>query len=129
MKPKFLTIDLDIYTRKAPKAILADLGDDVHVLYSDDTGDGYLTAMEASWYPCTTPRSNMRAFRKILAKLSARGRKEWDEATKRIFDFGYEFKQTPPKTKIELPADVIAMVHDLGGTVCITVYNRAAPDL
>jgi hypothetical protein len=123
VRPRFLNIDLEILSARKPEHLLAGLGDRIALLVSRSAPDGHFTAVEIAGH-CTTPLLTMREYTRMLSALSGDGRREWEEASRRVFNFGYETEKTPAEVEIDLPSEVLAAVLDLGGSIEVTVYNN-----
>jgi len=123
MESCFLNIDLELVTRVKPSRLLADLGDAVSVLNSRPWDEGYLTTLEIA-EEAIDPESTMEEFRRILGELTERGRREWSEARKKEFNFGFEAEEGPEWIGLSLGPKVISMIAETGASFGITVYRR-----
>jgi hypothetical protein len=125
MATEFLNVDLDLESTKSLDALLADFGDDVHVLYhgpSDDQTN--LVALEVYEGDDEDPDSIINVFCDLIDKLSTKGRAAWQSCSMRRFDIGFESGTSGHPLCVDLNPKTLQRVADLSASIGVTIYPK-----
>ena len=121
MKAKFLNVDLEITSSTRPFALEKELvGLGALNLFSGDTGDGYLCTFEVA-QDMDTPDQVVIEFSRLIGGFKKEAKKEWDDASERVFDVGYESIHSIQNT---LKGETVRIIEGLGG---LTRYTTRPP--
>lgn len=123
MKPRFLNVDLELITKVDPTHLKKDFGNGITILFSGPGDGDYLTTGEIAEF-FEDELSVLQEYERIFSKLSPEGKREWNQAIKREFNFGYETETTPDRVEISFSEEVLASLKRLDGSFGITVYNN-----
>jgi hypothetical protein len=120
-KLKFCNVDLEMVFAKEPKVLLRELGRKVMVLYSGAHPKGHFVALEVSLLT-KDAHQTMRRWLKLLGALSPAARREFEKASSRVFDLGFEVSTEQQPVQIELPKEQLAELAKLGASYVVTLY-------
>ena len=122
----FLNVDLDLKSKQPLDALLAALDDKVIVLYQGSERRRYVASLEV--VPARkSADSTINEFVRLLKGLRGNARRQWTQATRRIFNIGIEAPATGPFTTTIEPETVAALAA-LDAEIVITTYRTPTPD-
>jgi hypothetical protein len=120
-KLHFLNVDLDMLFKREPKVLLKELEANVVVLYSGEHPKGHLVVLELDRH-LKDPHKMLHGWVKLLGSLSAGARREFDSASSRVFDVGFDVANGGRFDRIELPKELLAKLASLGASYAVTLY-------
>ena len=141
MPLQFCNVDLDIRSTAPLDAIasyFAGFGDRVFPLFCGEIDAGqYLASFEIHWdvaaYP-DDPEGNptmpekwgaaemVSAFCELIRDLQGLALEQWQSATSRAFDLGYEADDDREPFKVSIPDHVLDQIAKVGASLAFTVY-------
>jgi hypothetical protein len=128
MKPKYLNVDLQIYTARKPVALLREIADTAIVLYSGRATHGYMTNIELLMN-AKTPDKTITRFHQLICSLSPASRREWDRARRRVFSIGYETTGTFDRClEVRLSPQAVSLVADIAAELQTVLYREDERD-
>jgi hypothetical protein len=120
----FLNVDLEIESSGSLNSLGEEMGKALLVLYSGSyKGKRHLLSLESS-RSLITADAAARSFCSTVERLTVRGRKLWDRAVRKEFDFGYELPVGVPAVNVALKPATLRRIVALGATVAFTCYRR-----
>ena len=80
------------------------------------------------------PQHTLRAFIKVLERLSPAELKEWRRCGSKMFNIGYQSGKNPPAVKSaalvnELSCDLLKTITEYGAGIVLTIYSDKVPPL
>lgn len=119
---RFITVDLDVYSRVRLVGLVKGFGDSMFVLYEGRAGRRYLASFELgnSWQ--LSADQEIRRLVALVRSLPTSARRLWNEAESRVFDIGMQAGLTPHSHKLTLSQDTIEGVGSVRGRITITTY-------
>ena len=120
----FLNVDLDVWSRRDPKALVEALGG--LSLHHGRTPRGWHTSFEAG--PRAGADATIRALVRRVQALTGDARAQWDGARQRDFNIGIQGGAAPLAFELPIAASTVAAVAAVGGRMVITVYGADAAD-
>jgi hypothetical protein len=143
MGPHFINVDLEVWSATDLVAFAAALESKSLVLYAGKVGRRFLVSIESKATRLTDPARTIRALLRVIESLPASARRDWDRATARVFNVGFEGGevvklQEKPKgsgrwypsrggdaamhCETSLSAELLQAVARIKGTITTTVY-------
>lgn len=68
------------------------------------------------------PNGLISEFCSLIFELNDEAKKEWREASRRVFDIGFEVSDSKQMISTEIKAETVKAVADLGASINITIY-------
>ena len=122
---EFLNIDLDIESSVDIAPIIEGFGKRVCVL-NNEFSDGKFSATLETGY--TEENRIISEYASMINGLSPEAREAWNNCIKREFNFGYDSGEQPNIYSSEISSDSIKALHDVGGSIIITIYGSNNED-
>lgn len=120
MKPQFLNVDLEIKSSEKLNLVEEEFEEaGALALFSGEVESEYLTTFEVN-PDRNTPDETIEAFHDLIAELSEEAKREWNEASERAFDIGYE-SQEPVEHPLEKKTERI--LEELNAVARFTTYK------
>jgi hypothetical protein len=128
-KTHFITVDLDVYSKRRLKALADGFGDKVMVLY-EGPWEGRYSAFFGSYAAVRTPSRPagptcdevIQAWIVLIKRLPPAARRFWQSAQSRVFNIGIQSGLDPHALKIQVSARVIRQIEKLRASILITTY-------
>jgi hypothetical protein len=127
----FITVDLEVFSRRSLKALVAALGEKVILLHAGRLGNRYHASMEVadvgggvtySGDDRPTAEQEIRALLDLVDGLPAAARQLWKTADARVFDIGVQAGFHPHSHALKLSRRTIRRLADAQATVGVTTY-------
>jgi hypothetical protein len=90
MGPHFINVDLEVWSVTELVALAAALESKALVLYAGKVGRRFLVSIEAKAARLTDPERTIRALLRVIESLPASARRDWNRATARVFNVGFD---------------------------------------
>ena len=119
----FLNVDAEVLARSPLDALAAALGERVSLHYL--VGRGRFQLRFALYSPPNAD-SAILGFVKLIESLPGSARRLWTNASKRLFDVGFQGGLTPHSREFDISPKAVAGIAALGGTMKITIYVAPA---
>jgi hypothetical protein len=120
--PYFLNVDLDIESKSPLRSLRLELSDKVSVTFSGRIKSHHCLDLEIVGGG-KSQDSIVNAFCALIEGLSASGKRAWESAIKREFDFGYETRLSSQRAnRFSIRPNTLHRVAKLGATVAVTIY-------
>jgi hypothetical protein len=100
--------------------LIDDLGEDVVNLHAGRVHDHYLATFEAIVSGDADHRISYLCG--LVDQLAPEARRNWDQASSKVFDIGYEAGISPKSYESNLRPETIAAVARVGAAIRVTVY-------
>jgi len=128
MSAGFINVDLDVESKHPLDyfAVQMEMGSEVVVLYCGANGGrGYLARLEcADGGDTCEPDSIINRFCGFIEELDERARAEWDAASMKSFDLGFEVVGGNRSYQCPVRADTMSRLVALGGALAISIYHH-----
>jgi len=127
MKPFFLNVDLDIFSRTNLKPIHAEVEKHVLVLYFGPINKSgkHLLSIENSHF-FKTPEPAINRLCSIIENFSESSRRMW-QRSRRQFHIGYELRKNEKLSYVAINPKTLKRIAALGAELKVTFY-REEPD-
>ena len=122
--PEFLTIDLDVRSRRSLAHLSAEWPDAAHPLEDDGSPSGKWLILRPN-YNGDKVEIAARQLLRSVKRLSPAARLCWDQASRRVFDIGISGGTSRKVFEGNLTLATLAGIASVGGTVQVTVYPPA----
>ena len=124
----FRNVDIELLTLTKPAAFLRALRlADAAILFSDEQASGWFISFEVRGTG-SNPAQVLAGLKRLFAGLTEGARTEWDEADRRVFDFGYDLEGAERVQETEIPARFLAFTASVDATIRMTVYDENHTD-
>jgi hypothetical protein len=131
----FITVDLEVYSRRRLAVLAAALGRHLSVHYEGREEPGYYAATFGGrgfqWVrgrdKCLTPDEEIRGLVRLVKRLPPAARELWAGAQRRLFDIGIQGGHEPYAYPLTLATRTLEQVAGVGGTIAVTVYAATVP--
>jgi len=90
MGPHFINVDLEVWSATDLVALAAALEPKSLVVYAGKVRRRFLVSIEAKAARLTDPERTIRALLRVIESLPASARRDWNRATARVFNVGFE---------------------------------------
>jgi hypothetical protein len=120
----FLNVDVDVFAKYPLEPLAAALGDDVSLHYVGRVGRG-LFQLHFALYSPKNADSAIRGLAKVIGSLPRSSRRLWNDASRRVFDLGFQGGFKPYSREFDITEEAVAAIAALGGTMKVTI--RIAP--
>jgi hypothetical protein len=120
----FFNVDVAVFAKFPLEPLAAALGNDVSVHYVGQVGRG-LFQLHFSLYNPRNADSAIHGLTKVIRALPRSTRRIWDNASKRVFDLGFQGGLKPFSRDFDITPEAIAAMSAVGGRIRVTIY--AAP--
>jgi hypothetical protein len=131
----FITVDLDIYSKRRLARLVEALGDKVTVLHEGRWGSRYSANLEGtSWRRARgkeirlTADQEIRELIALIKHLPRPARHLWDGAQSRVFNVGVQAGLHPHAHELRLSSRTLLEVARLRADVAITTYAPEVPE-
>ena len=124
----FLNVDVDVFAKYPLEPLAAALGDDVSLHYVGRVGRG-LFQLHFALYSPKNADSAIRGLAKVIGSLPRSSRRLWNDASRRVFDLGFQGGFKPYSREFDITEEAVAAISGLGGTVKVTIYVAPAVDV
>ncbi|MEM1445790.1 MAG: hypothetical protein AAGF84_07040 [Planctomycetota bacterium] len=124
---RYLNVDLDIESREPLEALIADLGEEVDVLYHGQSRGLHEASFELPGITADA-ESTITEFCTLLFNLGPEAMGVWERAVSRTFDIGFESGDAPRSFRAIIHPDTVRNVADLNAAVIVTIYPRSEDD-
>jgi hypothetical protein len=121
----FITVDLEIFSKRKLKALVTALHEKVVVLHEGRWGHRYHASVNGSGYRGNTRLTADQEIGELLGLidiLRAGARRLWDRADARIFDIGVQAGFHPHSHALKLSSRTIRRLANAHATVAVTTY-------
>ncbi len=122
MSPLFLNVDLDIESTSKLDSLASAMGKKVNVLHS---GPGlerrYKLVLEVTGAH-EGPDATIHALCAIVEGVPPGARRTWN-ASRRVFDVGYEIRESERLSHFSLRPDTLERIARLGAFLAVTTYR------
>jgi hypothetical protein len=121
----FITVDLEVFSRRRLKPLVAALGEKVIVLHEGRWGPRYHASVNGSGYRRNTRLTADQEIGELIDlidALPAGARRLWERADTRVFDIGMQAGFHPHSHALKLSTRTIRRLADVHGTVAVTTY-------
>jgi hypothetical protein len=121
----FITIDLDVFSRRRLSGLVAALGETVFALYEGPWKSRYAAILELaipSKMTTMTADGEIRRFISLINALPSDARNYWDTAQSRTFNIGIQAGMQPHAHILRISNKTIEEAARLGADVAITTY-------
>ncbi len=129
MRPEFLNVDLDLESVKPLDELVAELGDNVHVLHNGPLNETpFYAALEINEGNDNDPDSIIVAFCQRIEALSPAARTTWKKCTARRFDIGVMSgtgRSESRGVRLDLQSKTLARIAALSAQLAFTIYPKA----
>lgn len=118
----FITVDLDIYSKRRLAPLVEELGRKVVVLHEGRWGSRYSASVElgSSWNKSAD--QEIRGLISLIRGLRSPARRLWNAAQTREFNIGIQAAEQAPIFELRLSPKTLEAVARLGGRIVVTVY-------
>ena len=127
MTSTFLNVDLEIRSSEQPALIEKELEERrVLNLFSGEIEDGHLSTFEVNLKKEeeNTPDHLISEFCKIIEQFGDEAKKEWNDASDRVFDIGYESPKSEKHTLEQLKEETRIAIEGLGARINFTTHKQ-----
>jgi hypothetical protein len=122
----FLNVDVDVFAKYPLEPLAAALGDDVLVQNIGQVGRGLFQLHIAPYSPKNADAA-IRGLAKVIRSLPRSSRRLWNDASRRVFDLGFQGGLKPHNREFDISEEAVAAIVGLDGSMKITIY--VAPDV
>ena len=127
---RFINVDLDLASRRDITAVVQALSPSMHVLFNSRVRRTFRATLELGGRWAVQPAAPDKMVGRMVQLVQAlppRIRAEWDAATSRWFNLGFECGDTR-LMDIELKPRTVQAVAEIGASIVVTLYpcDRAA---
>lgn len=120
----FRNVDTELLTLTKPAALLRALRlAEAAILYSDAQTAGWFISFEVKGAG-GNPAQVLTGLKRLFAGMTESARAEWEEADRRVFDFGYDLEGAERVQEMEISARFLAFAASVNATVRVTVYDE-----
>jgi hypothetical protein len=129
MSSPFLNADLDIFSSQSLDAMIEEIGDRALLLHGGPFSEDipYIARYEIDkGDDQKTPDHLALAFCELIETLSSSSRLQWDHATHRVLDLGYEIIPTTRHVQGSIEPATMQRLANLGISLAWTFYPREA---
>ncbi len=120
---KFLTVDLDVYSRSDLQPLVNGFGKRVIALYVGRERRRYSAHLELAGFQRPSADATIRTFCTLIRALPKTERELWNGATRREFSVGVQAGWQPFACNFRVEAQTIKAVAELGAVIVLTVYG------
>ncbi|MEI9952226.1 MAG: hypothetical protein WDO74_25375 [Pseudomonadota bacterium] len=121
----FLNVDLEVESTHGLSALIEALEP---TAYSVERPPGRACFELNSAIAPRSPEPLIRKFARLIADLPPAARKEWQSASKRVFDIGMQSRRVPFQEAHRLTPETLSAVLAIGAELAITIYALAPED-
>ena len=128
---RFITVDLDLVARHDLSALVEALSPRMHVLFNARVGRRFHATLELGGAAAisgtriaSSPDMIITRMVQLIAKLPRARRAEWNAATERAFNLGFESGRTR-LAPVVLKPSTVRVVAGVGGSIVVTLYPLA----
>jgi hypothetical protein len=133
-KTHFITVDLDVYSKRRLDALAKGFGEKAMVLHEGRWGRR-CCAFFGSYGAVRTPRRPtgptcdevIQEWLVLIKRLSPAARRLWRSAESRVFNIGIQAGHDPHALKTQVSARVIRQIEKLRASIVITTYPSEQP--
>ena len=118
----FLNVDVDVFAKYPLEPLAAALGDDVSLHYVGRVGRR-LFQLHFALYSPKNSDSAIRGLAKVIGSLPRSSRRLWNNASRRVFDLGFQGGSKPYSREFDISQETVAEIAALRGTVKVTIYT------
>jgi hypothetical protein len=116
----FLNVDVDVFSRIPLDALVAAFGQKVMVHYVGRERRRY-SAHFSLWSPRHADAA-IKRLAQLIVKLPKPARRLWDQASKRVFNVGYQSGYHPRSFESEISSAGVAAAASVGASITVTIY-------
>jgi len=121
----FLNVDVDVFSKVALEPLAAALGDRVSLHYVGRAGRGPFQLHFALYSPKNADAA-IRGLVKLIQSLPSSPLRLWNNASRRVFDVGFQGGFRPHSSEFDISRESVAAVAALGGSIKVTLYVAPA---
>lgn len=115
----FLNVDLGIESTASIEPLVKEWGDRIAVHRLEEVDGLYYGSFETSY---SGENEIIAEYVDLVNRLSPAAKAVWDNAERRVFDFGYESGNSPNNFHSYISADSINRLASIGGSMVVTIY-------
>jgi hypothetical protein len=133
-KTHFITVDLDVYSKRRLAALAEGFGQKAMVHYEGRWGSrygaffgSYAAVRTASRPGGPTCDEIIQGWAALIKRLPPHARRLWRSAQSRVFNIGIQAGPDPHALKTEVSARIIRQIEKLRASIVITTYRPEQP--
>ena len=116
----FLNVDVDVFSRSPLDSLVAAFGKKVMVHYVGGERGRY-EAHFSLWFPRHADHA-IKRLAQLITKLPKPARGMWNNASKRIFNVGYQSGFRPHSFESEISTAAVAAASRVRASIMVTIY-------
>jgi hypothetical protein len=116
----FLNVDVDVFSRTPLDPLTAALGKQILVNYVGREGRRY--SAHFSLYDPRSADVAIRRLARLIMKLPTPARRLWDQASKRVFNVGFQSGLRPHSFESEISSAAVEAAVRLRASIAVTIY-------
>jgi hypothetical protein len=116
----FLNVDVDVFSRTPLDALTAALGKQILINYVGREGRRY--SAHFSLYHPRSADAAIRRLARVIMKLPTRARRLWDQASKRVFNVGFQSGLRPHSLESEISSAAVEAAAGIRASIAVTIY-------
>jgi hypothetical protein len=125
-KTQFLNVDLDLYSKRDLRPLIAALGETVFALYAGREGKLWSAHLELAEAPRSADAA-IRKFSALVRALPPAARNLWDQAKTREFNIGLQAGFSGKPLEFKLANRTLCDVASIHARVGVTIYPPEGP--
>jgi hypothetical protein len=116
----FLNVDVQVFSSTPLDSLAAALGREILVNYVGREGRRY--SAHFSLYHPRNADAAIRRLAQLIRKLPKSARQLWSEASKRVFNVGFQSGHRPQSLETEISCAAVDVAASLGASITVTIY-------
>jgi hypothetical protein len=116
----FLNVDVDVISTVPLDSLVVALGQEVLINYVGRERRRY--SAHFSSYDPRNADAAIRRLARLIAKLPKPARQLWNQASKRVFNVGFQGGFRPQTLETEITSAAVEAAAGLGASIAVTIY-------